>query len=396
MSLRPLDGFVIGVTADRRWEEQAELLARRGASVLHGPTITTLYLASDDHLRRATAEVMAQPPDYLVATTGIGVRAWLDAAHTWGVADELVAALAGARIVARGPKAAAALQINGLATWELSPTEQMDAVADILLAEPLTERRVAVQEYGAPEPQFAARLAAAGASVVSIPVYRWRIPADPAPALRLIDAACRGEVDAITFTSAPAVHNLFAIAADHGSADVLRAALNGTVAAACVGPVCAAGAVEEGVQAPIAPEVGRLGLLIRALSDHLGGRRRQLRLEDHEVTIQGAAVEIDGEVVALSPLERSLLNLLAQKPGSVVGRRTFLGQVWGSASADDHLLDVAMGRLRRRLGPAAGALQTVPGRGYRLDVAEPPGAGGAHPGRLADPKAGSQPGRPRK
>jgi uroporphyrinogen-III synthase len=111
-----------------------------------------------------------------------------------------------------------------------------------------------------------------------------------------------------------------------------------------------------------------MGLLIRALCDHLAGRRRELRLADHEVTIQGAAVEIDREIVQLSPLERSLLDLLAQKPGSVVGRRTFLGRVWGSASADDHLLDVAIGRLRRRLGPAGDALQTVPGRGYRLEA----------------------------
>ena len=53
MSLRQLEGFVVGVTADRRWEEQAELLSRRGATVVHGPTISTSYLASDENLRRA-------------------------------------------------------------------------------------------------------------------------------------------------------------------------------------------------------------------------------------------------------------------------------------------------------------------------------------------------------
>src|SRR5205823_1119605 len=33
MSMQPLEGVVVGVTADR-WEEQAELLSRRGAKVL--------------------------------------------------------------------------------------------------------------------------------------------------------------------------------------------------------------------------------------------------------------------------------------------------------------------------------------------------------------------------
>jgi uroporphyrinogen-III synthase len=54
MSLGPLDGFVVGIIADRRREQQAELLSRRGPSTLHGPTITTLYLASDENLHRPT------------------------------------------------------------------------------------------------------------------------------------------------------------------------------------------------------------------------------------------------------------------------------------------------------------------------------------------------------
>ena len=34
MSILPLEGLVVGVTADRRWQEQAALLERRGASVM--------------------------------------------------------------------------------------------------------------------------------------------------------------------------------------------------------------------------------------------------------------------------------------------------------------------------------------------------------------------------
>src|SRR5690242_6702881 len=44
--LQPLEGYTVGVTADRRASEQAELLRRRGARVLDGPTIATAYLAS--------------------------------------------------------------------------------------------------------------------------------------------------------------------------------------------------------------------------------------------------------------------------------------------------------------------------------------------------------------
>ncbi|MGH9130049.1 MAG: uroporphyrinogen-III synthase [Acidimicrobiales bacterium] len=365
MSLRPLDGFVIGITADRRWEEQAELLSRRGASIIHGPTITTLYLASEENLRRATMAVMAEPPDYLVATTGIGIRAWLDTAAAWGVGDELVAALGRARIVARGPKSAAALQIAGLPVWQRSPTERMDALVEILLAQPLSGLQVAVQEYGMGSPELIEALHEAGAKVVTVPVYRWCLPADPEPARRLARAACAGQVDAITFTSAPAVHNLFALAGSP-EADQLRVALNGGVVAACVGPVCAGGAREEGIREPLTPSIGRLGLLVRILGDHVSGARSVHRLGGHELIVQGGAICLDGVVEQLSPTERSILDMLIRKPGAVVSRPALLGRVWGDPDANPHLLEVAVSRLRCRLGPAGVALQAVSGRGYRF------------------------------
>ena len=367
MTLRPLDGFVVGITADRRWQEQAELLERRGASVLHGPTMTTLYLASDDDLRRATAAVVDGPPDYVVATTGIGMRAWLEAAATWGLGDRLHDALSGARIVARGPKAAASVLAAGLDVWQRSATEQMDALVELLLAEPLEGRRVVVQEYGMPSPELSAALRAAGATVVEVPVYRWRLPEDTAPVMRLVEAACEGRVDAITFTSAPAVHNLFTIARQHGMAGQLRKACNEGVVVACVGAVCAEGALKEGIEEPLAPSVGRLGLLVRALSDRFEAQHRTFSLGGSPVVLQGSVLAIDGERIELTPRERALFEALVEAEGAVVSRAALLARVWGSAEADAHVLEVTVGRLRRRLGPVGSSLKAVAGRGYRLD-----------------------------
>ena len=364
--MRPLEGFVVGVTADRRWQEQAELLERRGASVLHGPSITTLYLDCDEELRRMTRAVIAEPPDYLVATTGIGMRAWLETAAAWGLEDDLLAALRPAKIVARGPKASGAVQAGGLEVWARSSTERMDDVLAILLAEPLAGRRVVIQQYGMETPDLVGALAGAGAMIVEVPVYRWRLPEDSGPALRLIDAVCEGRVDAVTFTSAPAVHNLFAIAAGQDADAALRRAFNSSVVAACVGPVCSEGARQEGVVAPLAPEVGRLGLLVRALSDHFRSQRRELRLGGCALVVQGSAILVDGERGVLTPRERGVFELLASAPGAVVSRDELLDRVWGSSDIDPHLLEVTVGRLRRRLGGCGRAIQAVSGRGYRL------------------------------
>ena len=113
MARRPL---VVGVTADRRWEEQASLLRRRGLEVRHGPTMRTIDLAGDERLRDVTSSLVATPPDWLVATTGMGMRQWFEAADGWGLRDHLLAALGSATttIIARGAKSTSAVRQAGL------------------------------------------------------------------------------------------------------------------------------------------------------------------------------------------------------------------------------------------------------------------------------------------
>ena len=368
MSDGPLDGFVVGVTADRRASEQAELLRRRGAEVIHGPSIETAYLASDDALRAATLALIEVPPDYLAATTGIGIRAWFEAAQVWGLGDALLDAFAGTRIVARGPKAAGAVQAAGLDVWRSAANEQMDQLLAHLLTEPLAGACVAVQLYGMPAPDFTTALVAAGAEVLEVPVYQWRTPGDPAPALRLAQAAIDGRLHAVTFTAAPAVTNLFTLAAEAGMDERLRNAFNRRgVIAACVGPVCARGALESGIEAPLMPDVGRLGLMVRALSERLLGDRRTVPMAGVDVVLQGLMAMVGENRVRLNCRERALLDTLAARPGTVFSRPTLVREMWSSTGADTHAVEVAIARLRPRLGPAGAALVAVPGRGYRLE-----------------------------
>src|SRR2546430_16696116 len=104
--LSPLEGFVVGVTADRRADEQSDLLVRRGAQVLHGPVIHTLPLGPDDDLRDATAQVIERQPDYVIANTGIGIRGWVTPAAAWGWGETLTPGLGTAPGLATWPNAA--------------------------------------------------------------------------------------------------------------------------------------------------------------------------------------------------------------------------------------------------------------------------------------------------
>jgi DNA-binding response OmpR family regulator len=81
-------------------------------------------------------------------------------------------------------------------------------------------------------------------------------------------------------------------------------------------------------------------------------------------------VLVDGSPAELTALEFNLLVVLARDPGIVVTRQSLLDQLWGSAfAADDHLVDVHIANLRRKLGddPARPRfVETVRGVGYRL------------------------------
>ena len=368
MPVLPLEGLVIGVTADRRRDEQAALLKRRGASVVHGPTIASRYLEQDSELRHTTAALIAEPPEYLVANTGIGMRGWLDAAQAWNLGEELVAALSRTRIFARGPKAAAVVQTHGLTVCFRAPNERLDEVAEALARESLSTCRVVVQEHGDSATEFTTALRERGATVVELPIYRWHVPEDPTAACRLVDSVCAGRVDAVTFTSAPAVHNLFAIAETQGTQEQMRRAFNHGVVAGCVGSVCADAAQDLGIDAPVWPPTGRLGLLVRELSDHFGRQRITVHLAGMPVEVQGTLVAMgDGTKATLTPRERGVFEALLVKPGAVVSRTALLQRVWGSGAHDPHALEMTVARLRTKLGPCRDALHTVAGRGYRLD-----------------------------
>ncbi len=81
-------------------------------------------------------------------------------------------------------------------------------------------------------------------------------------------------------------------------------------------------------------------------------------------------VRVDGEPVDLTALEFDLLAALARDPGVVIGRQALLDRVWGAEFVtDDHLVDVHIGNLRRKLGDDPGQprfIETVRGVGYRL------------------------------
>ena len=355
-----LSGYTVGVTADHRKDELAGLLEARGARVVLAPALRIVPIADDAELRAATRACLDTPPDIVLVNTGIGMRGWLEAAEGWGLADPLRSALARAYLIARGPKARAAVRAAGLTDRWTPDGEGYEEVVEHLTARGVAGRTVAMQLHGESQPEYTEALEAAGARVIEVPVHRWAPPTDPAPLHRLVDLIIGRLVDAVTFTSAAAVQALLR-AAGTGS-DSLFEAFRSDVLAACVGPVTAAPLRHQGV--PVAtPGRARLSALVRTLVEELPRRAVSLQVAGHSLTLRGHAAILDGELRPLAPAPMAVLRALAGAHGRVLSRAALLQAL--PRGADEHAVEMAVARLRAGLA-VPGVVQTVVRRGYRI------------------------------
>ena len=89
----PLADWRVGVTADRRADQQADVFRRRGAEVVVGTTMRILDLSDDDRLLAASRSLIDDPPATTGLQTGMGLTMWLDAMDAVGIGDDLRRAL---------------------------------------------------------------------------------------------------------------------------------------------------------------------------------------------------------------------------------------------------------------------------------------------------------------
>jgi DNA-binding response OmpR family regulator len=88
------------------------------------------------------------------------------------------------------------------------------------------------------------------------------------------------------------------------------------------------------------------------------------------IDVGAREVSIDGAPVILTRREFDILAALAARPRMVFSRRALIDAVWGDTwIGDEHLVDVHIGHLRRKIGDDPTAprfVRTVRGIGYRM------------------------------
>jgi uroporphyrinogen-III synthase len=123
---------------------------------------------------------------------------------------------------------------------------------------------VLVQRYGATNQLLLDSLEARGASVREIATYRWALPRDTGPLTDLLDALAGSRVDAVVFTSAVQIQNLYAVASAQGRGDSLAGLFHGLIVAS-IGPVCSRALAAHGIKPSFEASPPKLGPLVAAL-----------------------------------------------------------------------------------------------------------------------------------
>lgn len=264
-----LAGKTIGITASRKADEQAAAFERSGARTLLAPTVRIVPVESDSALLTSTTEIIVNPPQMLLVTTGYGLNGWVSAARARGLEPQLLAALDGAEILVRGAKGRGAVRALGWQDAGMAVEERTSALVDLALKRGVAGQHVVIQQHGSPDRTQEERLVSAGATVSAVVPHRWEPPLEPERVEHLITETLAGRVHAITFTAAPAVTALLETARATGRLEPLVQKLKTTVLAASVGPVTSEPLEAEGIT-PLAPERYRLGALVKEVTAALG------------------------------------------------------------------------------------------------------------------------------
>jgi uroporphyrinogen-III synthase len=256
---------VIAILETRTGAHLAELIARRGGIPLLAPALAELPDVDAELVASLIAQWPAEPFKMVIFQTGVGTRALFQATDAAGLTDELKHLLGSSVVVVRGPKPVGELnarqvRIDIRAASPFTTDSVLEAVSTI----ELTGARVLVQRYGAENQQLREALESRGASVREIATYRWALPTDTRPLYDLLDALALARIDAVVFTSAVQIHNLFLVAEQAGRAAGLAGQLNRLLIAS-IGPVCSRALREHGIEPSFEADPPKLGPLVAGL-----------------------------------------------------------------------------------------------------------------------------------
>ncbi len=273
MAHASFDGLRVLSLESRRAIEVEKLIRTYGGQPFVVPFMREVKLGSNQAALEFADRLMRDELDVVIFTTGVGVRALLEIVETRYEQADVLAALGRVKIVTRGSKPEGALRelkLRSVATAAEPTTwhELMTAV-DRYFGATLKMQRVALQEYGASNPELLAELTERTASVLKVPVYQWALPHDLQPLRECVHGLTLAGVDVVLFTTAVQVIHLMQIAQEMNQVPELLAGLRSIVVVS-VGPTTTAELLHYGITPDFEPSRPKMGFLINEAAQYSG------------------------------------------------------------------------------------------------------------------------------
>lgn len=255
----------------RRANEMTKLISNYGGEPIVAPSMREVPLESNTDALAFARDLAVGDCDMAIFLTGVGTRALARVVETVYPLEKFAAAFRKIPVVARGPKPVAALTELGVPVTLAVPEpntwrDLLHALDEKSTELPLNGRRVALQEYGASNPELLNGLAERGAIVRRVPVYQWALPEDVAPLRAAIEAIARGNVDVALFTTSIQIAHLMLVAEEMGLGDKVRQSLARTFIAS-IGPVTSEALREHGISPDFEPSHPKMGFLVNEAAD---------------------------------------------------------------------------------------------------------------------------------
>ncbi|OUS15255.1 hypothetical protein A9Q88_11905 [Gammaproteobacteria bacterium 50_400_T64] len=244
----------IAIPESRQQDVLANLLVRRGATVLRCPLIAIKDTPAADTVQQWLAAMIAGEFDDFIILTGEGMRRLEGFAERFGCQQEWHTALAAVRKIVRGPKPVRELRKLQLHADLAGAAPTTDGIIESLQDADLAGRRIAVQLYGSnPNEKLINFLRDKGAEVTTVAPYIYATESEQQQVVALIHQLAEGAIDALLFTSQPQYKRLESVAKKEGLELLLTAGLEVTIVGA-IGPVMADYLKTAGVRVDFMPE----------------------------------------------------------------------------------------------------------------------------------------------
>ncbi|BAB05881.1 uroporphyrinogen-III synthase [Halalkalibacterium halodurans] len=262
-----LSGYKVVLAGTRKTDEMSTLIEKQGGTPLVRSLQGTVFRV-DDEVLKDLETFISKGADWAILTTGIGTNTLVELAERIGKKDEFLARLKEANIAARGYKTKNVIKQLGLQAEVVDNDGTVSGLVAAMEGADVTGKRVMVQLHGENAPKLLAFLEEKGADIQTLLPYR-HTPAKEETMAQFFQEIEERAFDAVCFTAAIQVRELFTYAKKNNMKDLLVEAFQRHVIAVSVGKVTTEALQDEGIKRIVAPKLERMGAMIVALASYV-------------------------------------------------------------------------------------------------------------------------------